>query len=392
MVQHTTSKADGASSTASKSQTVRSRRQRVTEYVVFALLLVLAASAILYFFEQLPIEGTSLGIDWFRAWNGLQGGKMLYSDSTGLRIAPWTLPVVVPLGYLSFRSSWGVLVLGTLAVLILSVPRTGKRWLHWLSILLLITSFPAMRHAVDGNFEALTIGGVLLIVAGFRQGVPWLLAAGLLLGSAKPQETWILLAVVGWYLLRSWPPGKIARLALIVGPIVLLGLLLAGSIWIGGMGAIVERGSIMDVSLMAATTRAGFGQAGTIVCWAGLLGASGFFSLSGKPVLNREKAAMLMCTSQLLAPYTAGNSYLSILAVGVIPFFQSNRLLGTVLLILTNVMYLFPRDIAYWWSAYYTTGLLLVIWAILGWTTYRTEATRRSGISEPDLAPRENVS
>ena len=66
----------------------------------------------------------------------------------------------------------------TLLVLVVSVPRAEPRWMYWLGILLLATSFPALRHSADGSFEALVIGGILLSVAGYERRRPYLLAGG----------------------------------------------------------------------------------------------------------------------------------------------------------------------------------------------------------------------
>src|SRR5439155_21030710 len=80
-------------------------------------LLLAAVGLLLYFFQQFPIEGTSLAIDWKGLWLGLRANPPIFGNITGLRIAPWDVILVKPLGWLPFRASWGMLTLITLAVL-----------------------------------------------------------------------------------------------------------------------------------------------------------------------------------------------------------------------------------------------------------------------------------
>src|SRR5690349_12934674 len=81
---------------------------------VIALGLIgISVALMVTFFERWPIENTSLAIDWKQLWTGLQGGHVRYDTGlpvdTGLRIAPWSIPFVLPLGFLTLRSSWGLL-------------------------------------------------------------------------------------------------------------------------------------------------------------------------------------------------------------------------------------------------------------------------------------------
>jgi hypothetical protein len=91
--------------------------------------------------------------------------------------------------------------------------------------------------------------------------------------------------------------------------------------------------------------------------------------------LSREKAAWLAAASLLLAPYAAGNSYLTVYAVGVIPLLQSWRLPGAVLILLTNLPYLVVNsfEIQYYWSANYWCFLLFSAWGVLVFRTARLE-------------------
>lgn len=338
------------------------------------LLLIAAACLFVAFFEHLPIEGTTLAMDWRGLWVALQGGVPKYQEALGLRIPPWCLPLVLPLGLLSFRASWGLLVFVTFGVLVASVPRSGPRMWR-LGALLLTTSFLALRQAADGNFEALVIAGTLLALYGYGAQNPWILATGILLATAKPQETWLLVAVLAVYVLRTWAPRKWLVLG---GTIVLAtvpGLVWLGRDWLSTMLGISQRGSIMDSSLSAAVGRLGLPIWVFVVLGASLLAATLYIVLTSRPAVTREKAGMLIAASLLLSPYATGNSFLTVLAVGIIPLLQSWLPAGVILVALADLPYLalFAPDVQYRWSAYYWTAMLIVTWGVLAWHTHFLE-------------------
>jgi hypothetical protein len=104
-------------------------------------------------------------------------------------------------------------------------------------------------------------------------------------------------------------------------------------------------------------------------------------ALRSKPTLTREKAAMLITASLMLAPYAAGNSFLTPFAIGIIPMWQTRRRLGWLLIALVNVQFIWQfafRDFAYWNGGYYNTALMILIWAIWCWQIYKTEITDKS--------------
>jgi hypothetical protein len=83
---------------------------------------------------------------------------------------------------------------------------------------------------------------------------------------------------------------------------------------------------------------------------------------------SRERAGLLIAAGLLLSPYSAGNSMLTLMAVGVIPLFLKRPLLGLLLIVPINLTFFVnnPSGLAY--QAYYTTAVLLLCWGVL---TYR---------------------
>jgi hypothetical protein len=195
------------------------RPLRIRPAHVIALLLLLGAAAVMVsFFERIPMEGTTFALDWKSLYMGLQGGNIVYRGGS-VMVAPWSLPAILPLGFFSMRAGWGFLAVYTITVLILSVPRRRD---HMLAMLVLVLSFPALRLIIDGNLEAVVIAGAALVVYGFRRDHLLALVVGILLATAKPQETWILMFVLGVYLLRSWSLQRVFELAMSVAIVVIV--------------------------------------------------------------------------------------------------------------------------------------------------------------------------
>lgn len=344
--------------------------KRSAKIAAAVLLLAVAAYLLMAFFERLPIEGTTLAMDWRGLWMALQGGTLKYG--TGLRNPPWSILPLLPLGLLTFRAGWGLLNFITIAVLVASVPRSSSTKLWWLGTALLATSFLTLRQLADGNFEGLVIAGILLVLHGYRTLKPWILAAGMLLATAKPQETWLLVACLAVYVLRTWPLKKGLAAGLVTGLVMTLTLAWFGRDWWNAMTGIPQRGSVMDCSLLAAVGRLGLPTWVFIVSGGGLLAATLYVVWADRPTIEREKAGMLIAASLLLSPYAAGNSFLTVLAVGIIPLLQSRPAAGAILVALADLPYLFlpVPDIRFRWSTYYWTALLIVTWGVFAWHTH----------------------
>jgi hypothetical protein len=351
-----------------------------------ALCFVAAALLFMLFFQQINIAGSTLAIDWNGIWNAIKDGNVLYAVGQGFRIPPWDAALVTPLGFIPMRASWGLITFITTVVLVVSVPKAPHKWLYWLAVILLTISFPALRLAADGNFEALIIGGTLLIVYAYRKQQPYLLAAGTLLAVAKPQETVLLMLVLAIYVLQTFPRPTLLKLIGVLAVIVVPFMLWKGGDWLHVMLGIPQRASEADMSLLSAYGRAGglFSPL-ALVAWIAVLLVTLYVAWVSQRTLSREKAAMLICASLLVAPYASGNSALTPIAIGVIPLLIDQPLLGIGLFVLIDAPILFHNASVVEWVSYYWTGWLLLMWGIFGWRVWRVE--RRSvPIEEPRAA------
>ncbi len=344
---------------------LRKVNTRTTRALLASLLALGAYTLLVKELSSLPLESMAFAMDWKGMWQAMQGGKIRYGPS--LRNPPWSLLPVLPLGFFPFVESWALLSVGTLVVMVKSVPRTSKRWLYVLGVVLLIASYPSVRHLVDGNVEGIVLAGLLLVLFGYRAHHPIAFACGLLLASAKPQETWLVLPIAVGMTLRHWPKRAVVHYSAVVALVTLPLLAIYNDEWLHVVVSIEQRGSLMDSSLTATTTRLALPGAIIAVLWGGLLALTLYLSYTLRDSeFSSLQAGFLVAAALLLAPYAAGNSLLIVVALGMIPLFLESPKLGLLLLGGTDAQYLFSASFRYHMSATYITALLLLSWGVLG--------------------------
>ncbi len=342
-------------------------KKSISTLLFTAALCTSVALIFITFINTLPFDISSIAIDWKGIRRGLSGGSIQYG--TGLRNPPWSLIVLLPLGLLSYRSGWGILILATIASEVVSVPREMRRGLRISIAVLVVITYQSLRNMMDGNLEILPIVGLLSVFSALRKENPWILALGFLLASAKPQTTWILLPVIAIYLIRIWPRGKILRTLAVILPIVTVTMVLYGKDWLESMLLIEHRGSIMDVSLFAALSRLEFSSIVIWLIWGAILCITLLIIYHAHEFIDRRMAGFLISAGLLLAPYAAGNSLVTLFAIGVVPLFVTDKIPATTLSIVFNIPYLFIRDnsLRFWYGAYYATFVLFLSWIIFAW-------------------------
>lgn len=357
--------------------------ERLASWIILLAAFALLAGLFITFFERIPIKGTSFLIDWSAFWNSIRDGNVVYYSANGLRIPPWSVLFIMPLGFVSLRASWGLLALITITILVISVPRRQQRWRYWASTVLLVASFLTLRVIVDGNFEGFIIGGVLLIGLGYhrRQALP--LAVGILMATVKPQAVFLLIGAVGLYLivLREWK--LIVHTALIVLVVVAATMFWRGQDWLtalGGQNATAYTGNLLDITLAAALKRLGVSPAAGVVAQVAIAFLTLLVVWYSRVQLSRPKMGLLLAASILCAPYAAGNSVLTVVAIGIIPLFQKRPLPGIVLILLVDFALLLNQGAFIGVASYYWTFFTLLSWITLAWHVVMDE---RQPVAQP---------
>jgi hypothetical protein len=345
-------------------------------------LLAVAVGLFLWAAQVLPLDEVGYGADWRNVfWGAWQSGSLEYSP--GLNNPPWTMWLLWPFALLPFRISWALWTLLTVIVLVLSVPpRPNGRVNVWMTLALLL-SFWTLRVLVEGNLAALVVGGILLSVNGLRHSNPWLLIFGIVLATAKVQESWLFLLVLAWWLLKFWPPQRSLTIVGGVAALILPSLFVSGSDWFAS--AFGARSSFL---LHAARTTGNVGWLGiarwaeispvwTWLVWSSALIATVWVLRVSGPALGQEKAGFLIAASMLLSPYTGGASLPVLLALALIPLWQKHTRLGLALWLWSNTPYLSlitgPLADGVLWPDWVQMVLILLVWAALGWSIWNVE-------------------
>ena len=340
------------------------KHKKIKRLFVLFFLILFAIIVIYLGLATLPLDKNSIAIDWKGIWLGLKDGKIRYG--TGIRNPPWSIIPLVPLGLLPFFESWVLLSLVTLMALMISIPKVINKQKFLLGALLLTTSYPSIRNLVDGNLEALIILGVLLLLLGYSSQNPLIFAFGLLLASAKPQETWFLLLALFINLLFCWKIKEIIYCFGVVFSIVIPTMLMYGLEWLNSFVGIPQMGSIMDSSLISSMSRLGLPSWWTLLIWFFIFAPTLYLSFEKRERFSRIHTAFFISASLLLSPYAAANSLLTVVAIGVIPLLFKSPIVGCFLMIIINFPYIFSSSFRYEWGATYGMLMFVLCWLIFG--------------------------
>ncbi|MGD8732719.1 MAG: hypothetical protein PVH92_12635, partial [Anaerolineales bacterium] len=204
---------------------------RRTELALLAASILLVVAVITLFFQQLPLQNTTLAMDWKTEWAAMRGGNLNYRPVDGVRFPPWSLLPLLPLGLLPMKIAWGILAGISVCIVAASVPRIPLKTLYLVSILFAVISFPSIRNIVDGNFEAIVVGGVALLLYAYKHENVLLLVLGFVFATIKIQVVSLLIAILAVYVILTWQKGKWLRAGILTAAIILPALLWRGRDW-----------------------------------------------------------------------------------------------------------------------------------------------------------------
>lgn len=310
------------------------RRGRWADWAAAGVLLAGGVGFVVLAARLPALETLLFGYDWHNYWAMFQSGRPVYSG-VDIFNPPWTILMLWPLAALPFRESWAVFTLLSLAILVGSLPRRPAGRLDLAAAGLLFSNYWVLRTLADGNLPAVVVAGCGLLWLGWRASSPAALAAGVLLVTAKYQESWLVVGGLGVLVLKTWPARRWA-------PAVLLILALAGPslIWLGAdwfhnlfpaaalSGAVDRMHS--NITLLAALRRAGWPASAQIALWAGVLAVT-LVSVSRRPrAFSRGRLGLWVAASLLLAPYATGSSLTTLWAAAVLPLARTHWALAVL--------------------------------------------------------------
>jgi hypothetical protein len=227
-----------------------------------------------------------------------------------------------------------------------------------------------VRQLVDGNIELLIIAGALLIVWALPRRQPLAFAAGVLLSSAKLQESWLLLIAAGGLAYMQWGSRAALKAYALAAVPVFAALLWRGADWWAALQRFPFAGTSIDASLRATFARLGLPDWLFIASWLAGLAATLLVLRRRGGALGRPEAGALVAAGLLLAPYAASNSVLTPLTLAAPALFARRLWLGAGLFVLADLPYLLLGDVAWRFNAesnYWTGFLVLLLWGISLW-------------------------
>jgi hypothetical protein len=70
----------------------------ILPWVVAGAAMLSVLLLVVWFFLRIPIEGTTLALDWISIRPGVENWTLTYAPQNGLRIPPWSGALLLPLG------------------------------------------------------------------------------------------------------------------------------------------------------------------------------------------------------------------------------------------------------------------------------------------------------
>jgi hypothetical protein len=350
--------------------TLRSR-QRLTGRVIFGAAMALAAGLFVWLAMQQNIESTDLAFDWKIVYRGIANGQVRWGDT--MRVPPWAVIFLLPLGYLPASAGWGLIIFLTIAALVLSVPRNIRGRYFWPLLAVLLLSHPALRNYVDGNLEAFTVLGVLLLIFSCEKRKPILLGLSVLIATIKPQSTYLLILIMAIYLFQIEAPRFYLKAAAATLVVLIPTLVWGAERWLFAVQDQLPQG----ISAVGALRRASAPPLLILVVGLVIAGITVGIAYRGNRRLSQLKVGLLMAGSALASPYTNALTLLTVMAIGIIPLVIRRPKLGIPLLLLYNVPFLFLAD-PLWVHEVVLPTTLFISWIVLAWQVYQAEVVKTS--------------
>ncbi len=261
-------------------------------------------------FSRILTPGFDVNRVFYPAVSAVQQGQSVYAAVELFTNPPWALLPLLPLGWFSPALLHGALVTATLLAMFW-VMREYKRF-KW-SYPLAVISTPFLAMLWVGQIEVFALVGTLVAYRAVTQRKVWLLALGLLLMLIKPQETWVIILLVGVVAVRQWRPEMYLKTALVVIGVALVTSLLFGFSWLDRIlsGPSYASGW-QNFSLWQLADAVP--QVIVVVIWIGI--ALGTWLVLRQTGLSRAGLAVAAVSSNLLSPYLTGPHLLISLCFG----------------------------------------------------------------------------
>lgn len=206
--------------------------------VLMAIVLIILAVPFFLASNTVDLANDAIAFDWKIFHAGVDISDIGASYSNRVYTPPWSILLLVPLTALPFKLSWSLMLYFTTLMMVASVPRSRSSALWIAGIFLLLLSYPTLRNFADVNLEAYVILGILLTIYAYQSKHPLFLAVAVLIAVIKPQSVFLVMIVLGFYMLQTFPKREIAKFAVLVGSVFVITMLLWGQAWFDSFQAL----------------------------------------------------------------------------------------------------------------------------------------------------------
>lgn len=336
--------------------------------VLIAIILIIAAVPFFLASNYIDLSNDAIAFDWKESFHGAIWLDNFGWDTRPFRTPPWSLPFFLPVTALPFEVGWSLMTYFTTLMIVASVPRSRSTRLWITAIFLLLTAYPTLRNYADVNLEAYVIFGVLLSIYAYHKKLPFVLGIAVLIATIKPQAVFLLMIVLGVYILQTFQQREIFKFAGLVGAVFGITMLLWGQVWFGSLETVPG-----GISLSAGLDSLGLPL--PLIIIAQVIIAIGTLAIAfrGNKQLSRMKVGLLIVGSVMAAPYANGLSTVSVLAIGVTALFIKRPLLGFFIFIVYSLPYTNALDMTIFDNPPFWMFALSLVWVLLAHEVYLEE-------------------
>ena len=160
---------------------------RAQKIILFSITII---SLFLFFALVWPLTADYSYVFWPTVRSFIAGETRLYDEwSRGFFNAPWTIFVLLPIGFLPVKYGQALLITAQLIGMVLAVDYVIEKRNHkWdpVIVFLALANIHTFGLLASGNLDGLLVIGILASWMGAKENKPFLLGSGLWLLSMKP--------------------------------------------------------------------------------------------------------------------------------------------------------------------------------------------------------------
>lgn len=258
-------------------------------------------------------------------------GQFYIYDGPGERLfyPPWSLFVIIPLGFLPVDISHGFQLASSLILIAVSLRLfQDTKTLSLIAIFMSFINLHSFDLFIRGQIDAILLFGVVLGFWAIRHRKPFLLSLGLCLAVMKPPLNVALILLLFLISIRNWTRRELFIVSLAPTIMVLISSLMVGLDWpityIQNLGSPNE---YLSISFWDGAEKLGFPLWPLVIV--AILAVLNFLRLAWREGATYEILSIALATNFVFTLYANGDHYV-LLVPALLFVFQNHNLLGFI--------------------------------------------------------------